>query len=244
VANLDLSAILAAARAAKAEAGSGEWGVGPAFTRHSEGRTWTSRDVVVFDHGPVAENCRAAIAAHIAVSDPDAVIALVERVQAAEAARDAAVTASYEHGKARGAAERELNEARAQVERWMDKAADYLGAYQDAAEMLAEVARERDLLAEDLAWRDAIHEGLVEGFHADIAARDASIDALTDRIRLLLAADPWRGFIAEVLADRERLVLLAAERGRTIEAMCAHNEQALKAGGQGWVVKQGAEVVR
>jgi chromosome segregation ATPase len=70
------------------------------------------------------------------------------------------------------------------------------------------------------------------GLRAQVTARDASIDALTERIRLLLAADPWRGQLADLLADRDRIAKLAAERRRTIEAMCACNERALEASGR------------
>jgi catechol 2,3-dioxygenase-like lactoylglutathione lyase family enzyme len=266
VADLDLTAILSAARAAKAEAGSGEWVVGGAFSSYSDGHTWTARDVEAPGRGPVAENCRTATAAHIAVSDPDTVIALVERVQAAEALTEA--HAENErlrilHAQTRGLLEQAMAN-RDEIASERDRLATQLANYEhnhgarcvaeqeryatiaeSACRMLADVRAvacgpcpdggERpmlDVIGSRIATFLSAPGHEVPGLRTQIAARDASIDALTDRIRLLLAAEPWRGQLAELLADRERLVLVAAERGRRIEAMCACNERALEASGR------------
>lgn len=145
--NLNLDSILAAARAAKLEAGSGEWLVGERWMAHTV--VSGPGQITSADDSPralVSANSNfpsRAVLDHIAAAAPDTVIALVERLQRAEVERDQA-QASLDY----------IEERDARVLRDLfDECAASRDAHSDAAEVLEQVATERNHaadLAEDL----------------------------------------------------------------------------------------------
>lgn len=156
--------------------------------------------IVNFRDGVPDVHCSEVDRARIAACSPDVVIALVDRLQRAESARDAVVTASYEHGKA---------EYRAALLEGQLRAADRMSvergvAFDDAQAMLEEVAAERDSAHVDAQEsREDVDRHYFARLRADeqIAARDRALDACVERIA---------GLIAELAEARETLARFAA----------------------------------